>query len=197
MWLVMRKSGHREYYAKQSQFESWMKIDLKSLLHAPFYDPDLNRRGRGWEFHSRLEIEVRTNFSTMKTTEPTIRRNLGVRDPHTKRTIKSVIWPVTDKEKIIPIVKKFEKGILKSFKFWAYDPKMAEAAIDIEEQSIRIPNSYDLMSFHEEDILVLANHQIQTNEKYEECAKAWTSAAINIINHRLFAPYQDEVGPQV
>ncbi|MFS7968812.1 hypothetical protein Hanom_Chr09g00801911 [Helianthus anomalus] len=27
------------------------------------------------------------------------------------------------------------------------------------------------MSFHEEDILVLSNHQIQCNDKYEVCAK--------------------------
>ncbi|KAF5809061.1 hypothetical protein HanRHA438_Chr04g0162871 [Helianthus annuus] len=197
MWLITRKSGHREYYAKESQFESWTKIDLKSLLCAPFYDPDINRRGRGWAFHSRLEREVRTNFATMKTAEPTIRRNPGVRDPHTKRTVRSVIWPATDKEKIIPIAKMFEKGILRNFKFWAYDPKTAEAPIVTEEQSTRIPNSYDLVSLHEEDIMVLTNHQIRTNEKYEECAKAWTSAASNILMHHLFAPDQEQGGPQV
>ncbi|MFS8002968.1 hypothetical protein Hanom_Chr13g01208341 [Helianthus anomalus] len=42
MWLVTRKSCHREYYGKENQFESWTKIDLKSLLRAPYYDPDLN-----------------------------------------------------------------------------------------------------------------------------------------------------------
>ncbi|MFS7935257.1 hypothetical protein Hanom_Chr05g00401341 [Helianthus anomalus] len=158
MWLVTRKSGHREYYGNESQFESWIKIDLKSLLRAPYYDPDLNQRGRGWAFHSRLEREVKINFATMKTAEPTVFRNPGVRDPHTKRTTRSVIWPATDKEKIIPIAKKFEKGIPKNFKFWAYDPKMVESVIVTEEQSIRIPNSYDLMSFHEEDVLILNNH---------------------------------------
>ncbi|MFS7948118.1 hypothetical protein Hanom_Chr06g00556201 [Helianthus anomalus] len=50
----------------------------------------------------------------MKNVEPTVRRNPGGHDPHTKRTIKSVIWPPTYKEKIIPISKKFEKGILKT-----------------------------------------------------------------------------------
>ncbi|MFS7910658.1 hypothetical protein Hanom_Chr02g00108811 [Helianthus anomalus] len=43
------------------------------------------------------------------------------------------------------------------------------------------------MSFHEEDILVLTEHQIRTNEKYEECAKSWTSVATNILRHYLFA----------
>ncbi|MFS7920002.1 hypothetical protein Hanom_Chr03g00219191 [Helianthus anomalus] len=117
MWLITRKSGHREYYAKESQFESWTKIDLKSLLCAPFYNPDLNRRGKGWAFHSRLEREVRSNFATMKTAEPTVRRNPGVRDPFNKITVKSIIWPPTDKDNIIPIAKKFEKGILRNFKF--------------------------------------------------------------------------------
>ncbi|KAM0031461.1 hypothetical protein Hdeb2414_s0017g00509111 [Helianthus debilis subsp. tardiflorus] len=32
MWLVIRENGHREYFSKESQFESWMKIDLKNLL---------------------------------------------------------------------------------------------------------------------------------------------------------------------
>ncbi|KAF5813465.1 hypothetical protein HanXRQr2_Chr03g0098721 [Helianthus annuus] len=117
IWLVTQKSGHREYYAKESQFESWTKIDLKSLLRAPYYDPELNQRGRSWAFHSRLEREVKTNFATMKTAEATVKRNPGVRDPHTKHTIRSVIWPANDKENIIPLAKKFEKGILKNFKF--------------------------------------------------------------------------------
>ncbi|KAF5783129.1 hypothetical protein HanXRQr2_Chr11g0504321 [Helianthus annuus] len=187
MWLITRKSGHREYYGKESQFESWTKSDLKSLLRAPYYDPVLNKRGPGWAFHSRLEKEVRTNFATMKTAEPIVRRNPGVRDSYTRRTVKSIIWPPTNKEKVIPLTKKFEKGILRNFRFWAYDPTLAEAVIVTEEQSIQIPNSYDLMSFHEEDILILSNHHIQTPEKYEECAKSWTSAAANILKHYLFA----------
>ncbi|MFS7936540.1 hypothetical protein Hanom_Chr05g00416771 [Helianthus anomalus] len=181
MWLITRESGHREYYAKESQFESWTKIDLKSFLCAPYHDPEPNQRGRGWAFHSRLEKEVKNNFATMKTAESEIRRNPCVHDPFTKRTVKSVIWPPTNKEKIIPISRKFEKGILNNFKFWAYDPKMTEAVIVTQEQSIRIPNSYDLMSFHEEDILVLSSHQIRCNNKYKVCAKELTSAAANIL----------------
>ncbi|MFS7948119.1 hypothetical protein Hanom_Chr06g00556211 [Helianthus anomalus] len=46
MWLITRKSGHREYYGKESQFESWTQIDLKSPLRAPLFDPDLSKRGR-------------------------------------------------------------------------------------------------------------------------------------------------------
>ncbi|MFS7968769.1 hypothetical protein Hanom_Chr09g00801401 [Helianthus anomalus] len=113
----------------------------------------------------------------MKTAEPTVKRNPEFL------------------EFIIPLAKKFERGILKNFKFWAYDPKMAEAVIVTEEQSIRIPNSNDLMSFHEEDVLILTNHQIRTNEKYEECGKAWTSAAANILVRHLFAPDQEQCSP--
>ncbi|MFS8023724.1 hypothetical protein Hanom_Chr16g01454821 [Helianthus anomalus] len=129
MWLVTRKSGHREYYAKESQFESWTQIDLKSLLCAPYFDPDLSKKGRGWAFHSRLEREVRTKFATMKTAEPTVRRNPGVRDSFTRRTSKSVIWPPTAKEKIISLTRKYKKGILRNFRFWAYDACLAEAVI--------------------------------------------------------------------
>ncbi|KAJ0797655.1 putative Longin domain, v-SNARE, coiled-coil domain-containing protein [Helianthus annuus] len=59
MWLVIRDSGHREYYSKESQFESWTKIDLKNLLRAPYHDSDPNQRGRGWAFLSKLEREVK------------------------------------------------------------------------------------------------------------------------------------------
>ncbi|MFS7926861.1 hypothetical protein Hanom_Chr04g00302081 [Helianthus anomalus] len=96
---------------------------FSSFTSLPYHDPEPNQRGRGWVFHSRLEKEVKSNFATMKTTEPTVKRNPGVRDPHTKHTVKSVIWPATDKEKIIPISPKFETGILRNFRFWAYDPR--------------------------------------------------------------------------
>ncbi|MFS7894010.1 hypothetical protein Hanom_Chr00s001384g01681031 [Helianthus anomalus] len=132
----------------------------------------------------------------MKTAESEIRRNPGVRDPFTKRTIKSVIWPPIDNEKIIPLSRKFEKGILKNFKFWAHDPKIAEAVIVTNEQSIRIPNSYDLMSFHEEDILIITSQQIRCHEKYKLCANEWTIAAANILKNLLFADPQPR-DPQI
>ncbi|MFS7999318.1 hypothetical protein Hanom_Chr12g01164661 [Helianthus anomalus] len=123
----------------------------------------------------------------MKTVVSTLRRNPGVRDAHTKRTVKSVIWPPNDKEKTIPIARKFAKGILKNLHFWACDPKMAETVTVTQEQSIRIRDTLDLMIFHEEDILILNQHQIRTNDRYEECAKSWTSAVGNIVMNRLFA----------
>ncbi|MFS8035219.1 hypothetical protein Hanom_Chr17g01590491 [Helianthus anomalus] len=45
--LITRESGQREYYAKESQFETWTKIDLQSLLRAPYHDSDPNQRGIG------------------------------------------------------------------------------------------------------------------------------------------------------
>ncbi|MFS7912496.1 hypothetical protein Hanom_Chr02g00130621 [Helianthus anomalus] len=62
----------------------------------------------------------------MKVVESYLRKNPGVRDPRTKLTINVVIWPPTDKEKIIPIAPKFAKGILNNFHLWAYDPKMVK-----------------------------------------------------------------------
>ncbi|MFS7891949.1 hypothetical protein Hanom_Chr09g00788571 [Helianthus anomalus] len=54
------------------------------------------------------------------------------------------------------------------------------------------------MSFHEEDILILTHYQIQTNEKYEECAKSWTSAVANILKNYLFAdPLPGPLDPSV
>ncbi|KAM0003078.1 hypothetical protein Hdeb2414_s0007g00238681 [Helianthus debilis subsp. tardiflorus] len=38
MWLITRETRHMEYYAKESQFETWMKLDLQSLLCAPYHD---------------------------------------------------------------------------------------------------------------------------------------------------------------
>ncbi|MFS8021073.1 hypothetical protein Hanom_Chr16g01423151 [Helianthus anomalus] len=88
--LVIRESGHREYYANESQFESWTKIDLQNLLHAPYHDLDPNQRGRGWAFRLKLEKEVKNNFQNMKVVESYLKKNRGVRDPHTKRTIKTI-----------------------------------------------------------------------------------------------------------
>ncbi|MFS7921681.1 hypothetical protein Hanom_Chr03g00239811 [Helianthus anomalus] len=167
-------SSHYDEMGNKSEVACWRFEPEKQmcLLRAPYYDPDLSKRGRGLSFHSRLEKEVRTNFATMNTAEPIVRRNPGVRDSFTRR--------------------------IRKFKFWAYDPVLAEAVVVTEEQSIRILNSYDLVSFHEEDILVLTHHQIRTNEKYEECAKSWTSDAANILKNYLFSdPPPDPLDPRV
>ncbi|MFS7985027.1 hypothetical protein Hanom_Chr11g00993501 [Helianthus anomalus] len=66
MWLVIRESGHKEYYSKESQFKSWTKFDLKNLLRAPYHDYDPNQRGRGWAFLSNLEWEIKNDFPNMK-----------------------------------------------------------------------------------------------------------------------------------
>ncbi|MFS8004155.1 hypothetical protein Hanom_Chr13g01222351 [Helianthus anomalus] len=117
MWLMIRESRHKEYYSKEYQFESWTKIDLKNLLRAPFHDSDPNERGRGWAFLTKLEREVKNDFPNMKYAESSFKKNRGVRDSYTGRTIKTLIWPSTDKEKIILAAPKFPKGVLKNFKF--------------------------------------------------------------------------------
>ncbi|MFS7984983.1 hypothetical protein Hanom_Chr11g00993021 [Helianthus anomalus] len=141
MWLMIRESGHIEYYSKESQFESWTKTDLKNLLRALYHDSDL---------------------------------------------INTVIWPPTDKEKAIPAAPKFPKGVLKKFKFWAYDPKMGDSVIVTEECAYRLADTLDQISFHEKDIKVLNENQIRTNEQYQVCAKSWTGAMVNMIGSRLY-----------
>ncbi|MFS7929310.1 hypothetical protein Hanom_Chr04g00331011 [Helianthus anomalus] len=105
-------------------------------LRAPYHYSDPNQRGRGWAFHVKLEREVKNNFQNMKVAESYLKKSCGVRDPHTKQTIRTVIWPPTDKENVIPVAHKFSKGVLKNFQFQAYDPRMAEAAILMKENSI-------------------------------------------------------------
>ncbi|KAJ0681409.1 hypothetical protein HanPI659440_Chr16g0635591 [Helianthus annuus] len=126
IWLVIRESGHREYYSKESQFESWMKIDLKNLLRDPYHDSDPNQRGTGWAFLSKLEREVKNDFPNMKHIMSSVKKSHGVRDTYTGRTMKTLIRSPNEKEKIITAAPKFLKGELKNLKFWECDPKIGE-----------------------------------------------------------------------
>ncbi|MFS7996401.1 hypothetical protein Hanom_Chr12g01129591 [Helianthus anomalus] len=67
---------------------------------------------------------------------------------------------------------------------------MAKVVIVTNEQSIRIPNSYNLMSFHEEGILILTSQQIRRHEKYEVCAKEWMTVVVNNQKNLLSADPQ-------
>ncbi|MFS8024360.1 hypothetical protein Hanom_Chr16g01462321 [Helianthus anomalus] len=80
----------------------------------------------------------------MKVVESYLKKSCGVCYPHTKRTTRTVTWPLSDKEKIIPVARKFAKGILKTFQFWAYNPKMAEAVIVPKEQSNPLADTWIL-----------------------------------------------------
>ncbi|MFS7918582.1 hypothetical protein Hanom_Chr03g00202861 [Helianthus anomalus] len=46
-----------------------------------------------------------------------LKKNCAVYDKHMGRNVKTVIWPPTEKEKIVPAALKFPKGVLKNFKF--------------------------------------------------------------------------------
>ncbi|MFS7993073.1 hypothetical protein Hanom_Chr12g01089801 [Helianthus anomalus] len=106
----------------------------------------------------------------MKYTQSYLNKNRGVYDRHTGKTVKSVVSP---------------PSVLKNFKFWAYDPKMGEGITDAEEAPYRLANTHDLINYHEEDLHVLSKNQIQTNEKYEICAKSWTGAIANVLAGKL------------
>ncbi|MFS7989908.1 hypothetical protein Hanom_Chr11g01052441 [Helianthus anomalus] len=58
----------------------------------------------------------------MMVAESYLKKSRGIRDPHTKRTARTIIWPSTNKEKVILVARKFVKGILKNFQFRANDP---------------------------------------------------------------------------
>ncbi|MFS8021348.1 hypothetical protein Hanom_Chr16g01426361 [Helianthus anomalus] len=100
----------------------------------------------------------------MKYAQSYLQKNRGVYDRHTGKTVKSVIWPPTEKEKIIPTTPKFPKGVLKNFKFWVYGPKMGEDVIVIEEAPYRLADTLELISFYEDDLNVLSKNQIHTEE---------------------------------
>ncbi|MFS7985026.1 hypothetical protein Hanom_Chr11g00993491 [Helianthus anomalus] len=63
---------------------------------------------------------------------------------------------------------------------------MGEAMIIIVESAYHLGDMLDLISFHEEDIQILNQNQICTNEQYEVFAKSWTSDVVNVIGSRLY-----------
>ncbi|MFS7919057.1 hypothetical protein Hanom_Chr03g00208431 [Helianthus anomalus] len=62
---------------------------------------------------------------------------------------------------------------------------MGEAVTVTEEAPYYLADTSYLISFQEEDLDVLSRNQIRTNEKYEICAKSWTSAVANVIGAKL------------
>ncbi|MFS8008871.1 hypothetical protein Hanom_Chr14g01277991 [Helianthus anomalus] len=168
-YVIELGSSHYDKVGNKYGITSWRYDHHKkmwlNLLQAPYHDSDSNQRGRGWAFLSKLDREIKNDFPNMKYVESSVKKNRGVRDPYAGRTIKTMIWPPTDKEKIIPTAPKFPNGVLKNFKFWAYDPKMGEAVVVTKESAYRLADTLELISFHEENIKVLNENQIRTNEQ--------------------------------
>ncbi|KAF5815862.1 hypothetical protein HanXRQr2_Chr03g0127831 [Helianthus annuus] len=194
-WWIKRKVGPVEWYKHPGQFQSFTKVDLTELSNAPYVDD--NPGGPGHIFFERLKREVQHNFPSMRTADSIVKPLKGVRDSFTKKRMKVVHWPVTDKEKVIPLVKKIPQGALKSLHFWAYDERLGQAVFVCDgDVSFRLVDQVDVLNIALEDLEVLAQNQIRATEKYEDIAKGWTAAVASAIHIRKvgFGGFQDRLG---
>ncbi|MFS7912589.1 hypothetical protein Hanom_Chr02g00131741 [Helianthus anomalus] len=140
--------------------------------------------------------EVAHGFPSMHTAESIVTPAPGIRDPRTKKRMKIVSWPPTDKEKKSPLVKKIPNGILKSMHFWAYNETLGQAVIVCDDDvSYRLTDPIDLLNLDQENLEALAQKQIRSMEKYEEVAKSWTSAVAGVLHVRKkgFGGYKDKL----
>ncbi|KAJ0652892.1 hypothetical protein HanOQP8_Chr15g0577371 [Helianthus annuus] len=194
-WWIKRKVGPVEWYKHPGQFQSFTKVDLTDLSKAPYVDDKPG--GPGYLFFERLKREVLKGFPSMRTAESIVKPAKGVRDSYTHKRMKIVHWPVTDKEKVIPLVRKIPQGALKFLQFWTYDERLGQAVIVCDHNvDFRLVDPVDLLNVAHEDLEVLARHQIRATEKYEEIAKAWTGAVASAIHIRTkgFGGYKDRLG---
>ncbi|KAJ0621793.1 hypothetical protein HanIR_Chr01g0012731 [Helianthus annuus] len=194
-WWIKRKVGPVEWYKAPAQFQTFKKIDLTNLSNAPYVDDKPG--GRGYLFYERLKREVLRGFPSMHTAESLIKLAKGVREPYTNKRMKIVHWPATDKEKVIPLVRKIPKGTLKSLHFWAYDERLGQAVIVCDDDvNFRLVDQVDLLNLASEDLEVLAQNQIRATEKYEEVAKGWTAVVASAIHIRTkgFGGLKDRLG---
>ncbi|MFS8025119.1 hypothetical protein Hanom_Chr16g01471171 [Helianthus anomalus] len=133
----------------------------------------------------------------MHTAESIVKPAKGIRDPYTNKRMKIVHWPPTDKEKMIPLVKKIPKGTLKTLHFCAYDERLGQAVMVCDgDVSFYMVAQVDLLNLAYEDLEVLARNQIRATEKYEEIAKGWTAAVVSAIHIRTkgFGGLKDRLG---
>ncbi|MFS7980351.1 hypothetical protein Hanom_Chr10g00938411 [Helianthus anomalus] len=178
-WWIKRKVGPVEWYKHPGQFQSFTKVDLTNLSKAPYVDDKPG--GPGYVFFERLKREVLHNFPSMRTTESFVKPAKGIRDPYKNKRMKIVHWPVTDKEKMIPL---------------AYDERLGQAVIVCDDDvSFRLVDQVDLLNLAYEDLEMLARNQIRATEKYEEIAKGWTAAVASAIHIRTkgFSGLNDRV----
>ncbi|MFS8013871.1 hypothetical protein Hanom_Chr15g01338101 [Helianthus anomalus] len=117
----------------------------------------------------------------MKTVESIVTPALGVRDPQSNRRMKIVTWPLTDKEKTTPLVKKIPCDILKTMHLWAYDETLRQALIVCDDDvQFRLTDQVDLLNL----------------DLYEVTAKQWTAVVASALHVRKkgFGGYHDKMG---
>ena len=130
MFFVKRKSGHYEYFKYRSKFSSFTSVDLSEVVRAPFYNTSDNIQA--WDFKRFLEDQVKKGFSGFPTSKSTIEKIPGLRDGKTGKIFKNVMWPPTDKEKIIPIARPLPDGSLRSMRYWVYDDNSTTTVIRLK-----------------------------------------------------------------
>lgn len=74
----------------------------------------------------------------MSTVESYIKKAKGVIDPHTKKTMRTVMWPPTDKVNSISITKRFPKGALDNMQLLAYDGETSYVVIRLGKCQYKI-----------------------------------------------------------
>ncbi|MFS8020406.1 hypothetical protein Hanom_Chr16g01415181 [Helianthus anomalus] len=192
---IKRKFGRVEWYKNPAQFQTFKKVDLVNLSKSPYVDDQPG--GRGYVFFERLQREVARNFPLHHTTESLVTPAKGIRDPYTNKRMKIVHKSPTEKEKMIPLVKKIPKGALKTLQFWAYDERLGQVVMVCNgDVSFRMVDQVDLLNLAYEDLEVLARNQIRATDKYEEIAKGWTASVASAIHIRTkgFGGLKDRLG---
>ncbi|CAI9284446.1 unnamed protein product [Lactuca saligna] len=187
LWVVKRNSGASECYKSTHDFKSWTKTDLAELFRAPFHNHSDNPSTSNLKRF--LDRQVRENFPSMKTARALYRKDEEVLDLESGEPMKIILWPVTKKQKEIPIPQHFHEGYPDNMEFWAYDDETATAAIKFKyrEHVLRLTSAKDLLRFIERDIRTLARHQIICRKDVMEvAAKEFTAMVATIINGRMW-----------
>jgi hypothetical protein len=180
-WWVKRNLGKIEWYKEEKDFQSFTKGDLEELAKAPYMSNETGS-GRGERFLERLKREARKGFRTFPHAEPYISKPKDVYEYGSKRRMKIVKWPATNKQKQIPLVRKIPEGALKDMLFWAYDPVMGNAEVTCKNDvTYRLIDTVDLLKVSRIDLEVLAKHQILCPEQYEPISKEWTQAVASCL----------------
>ena len=131
---------------------------------------------------------MRKKFSGFKTAASTVVELEGVRDGKTGKKFKNVMWPPTDKEKIIPIPRPLPDGSLREAIFWVYDDVTTTAVVRLPKTHIRLVEPKDLLKFRLDFITRLSKMQIMCpNNPFEEAAKDYTSMIATILDNRIWA----------
>ena len=110
----------------------------------------------------------------------------------------NVMWPPTNKEKIIPIVKPLADGYLREAQFWIYDEASTTAVIRLPKTQIRLLEPKDLTMFRKKDINKLSTMQIMCpNPLFEEATKDYMTIIATILHNKIWVGALDGLDVQL